>query len=266
MGVYKTEDAYHGREGTSLRLTGLDGTFNNNAANRYIVMHGGWYMDNKFIKKYGRSGRSWGCPALPLELTKPIIDTIKDKSLIVMYYPSDKWFATSRFLNCNKPKNIAKNPSIANKELTNEPVEQPREYVMFAKLHQNDAIVVISADQYINIFKKTPPLKRMLRRQINTAEYIALSDMEIEELITSASLTNTRAPILDLIQFVIPVIRNSRGYYLTEMHILPHEKIKNIGIVHDLTNHNKNKYNIYFESGSPIRLSTTNQFIRWLGL
>jgi hypothetical protein len=266
MGVYKTEDAYHGREGVSLRLVGLDGNFNNNASNRYIVIHGGWYMDNKFIKKYGRSGRSWGCPALPLELTKPIIDTIKENSIIVMYYPSDKWFATSRFLNCNNPKAVGLLQAPSIKESPIEKLEKPREYVMFARLNKNDAIVVISANQYIEIFKKTPPLKRMLRRRINADEYIALSDIEIEKLILNSSLENTRAPILDLIQFVMPVIRNSRGYYLTEMHILPHEKIKNIVIDKDLTNHNKNKYNIYFESGTLIRLSITNQFIRWLGL
>ncbi len=66
MGVYRTEKAYYGREGLSLHLEGLERNFNDNAFNRSIVMHGGWYVEEPFIKKYGRPGRSWGCPALPL--------------------------------------------------------------------------------------------------------------------------------------------------------------------------------------------------------
>ena len=73
IGVYKTEKAYYGREGLSLRLDGLDRSFNDNASNRSVVMHGGWYVDEHFIKKYGRPGRSWGCPALPLNFINPLL-------------------------------------------------------------------------------------------------------------------------------------------------------------------------------------------------
>ena len=45
IGVYKTDQAYYGREGLSLRLEGLERNFNDNAMNRSIVMHGGWYLD-----------------------------------------------------------------------------------------------------------------------------------------------------------------------------------------------------------------------------
>src|SRR3990167_3161690 len=51
IGVFKTEQAYYGREGLSLKLEGLDRGFNDNAFNRYIVMHGGWYVNEPFIKK-----------------------------------------------------------------------------------------------------------------------------------------------------------------------------------------------------------------------
>jgi len=75
LGVYLTGPAYYGREGLSLRLKGLDNGFNDNAMRRYIVMHGGWYMDEKFIKKYGRPGRSWGCPSVPMHERKTPICT-----------------------------------------------------------------------------------------------------------------------------------------------------------------------------------------------
>ena len=98
IGVYTTEKAYYGRHGVSLKLDGLDQGFNDNAANRAVVMHGGWYVEDDFIKKYGRPGRSWGCPAVPDHLIKPIVDVIKDDSLFVIYYPSDAWFVKSKFL------------------------------------------------------------------------------------------------------------------------------------------------------------------------
>jgi hypothetical protein len=55
IGVYKTNKTYYGRDGLSLRLDGLDSGFNDNASNRYVVMHGGWYVNEPFIKKYGSS-------------------------------------------------------------------------------------------------------------------------------------------------------------------------------------------------------------------
>jgi len=98
IGVYKTEKTYYGRDGLSLRLSGLDKGFNDNASNRYVVMHGGWYVAENFIKKYGRAGRSWGCPAIPENLTAPIINTIKDQSFFVIYYPVITGFQNQSFL------------------------------------------------------------------------------------------------------------------------------------------------------------------------
>ncbi|MDF1758568.1 MAG: murein L,D-transpeptidase catalytic domain family protein [Legionellaceae bacterium] len=264
LGVYKTEGAYYGRAGRSLRLQGLDRSFNDNASNRYIVMHGGWYMDDAFIKKYGRSGRSWGCPALPLSLTKPIIETIKDHSLMIMYYPSDRWLAKSKFLNCNKDKKTNANNIIQQPKAS--PI--PREHVLFAKLHKNKAIICLSADKYTQAFHHTPPLKRMLRRRIGKDEYIALSSNEIKQLVTSPRPELESSKVLDEIQFVIPVVKNRRGYYVTEMHCLPHEKITSISMHEKLNKKNelKYKYTINFESAPPIKLSATNRFIRWLGL
>jgi hypothetical protein len=77
IGVFKTKQSYYGRHGLAMRLKGLEPHINDYAEGRSIVMHGGWYMEEPFIKKYGRPGRSWGCPAIPKSITKHLINTIK---------------------------------------------------------------------------------------------------------------------------------------------------------------------------------------------
>ncbi|TYZ07268.1 murein L,D-transpeptidase catalytic domain family protein [Hymenobacter lutimineralis] len=77
LGFYVTGQEYVGKHGRSLRLNGLDPGFNDQAAARAIVVHGADYVSEAFIRQNGRLGRSQGCPALPLELYEPIIDTLK---------------------------------------------------------------------------------------------------------------------------------------------------------------------------------------------
>lgn len=261
IGVYTTDQAYYGREGLSLRLDGLDRGFNDNASNRSIVMHGGWYMDENFIKKYGRAGRSWGCPALPLHLTAPIINTIKDNSLFVIYYPSDDWFLKSKFLNCHNFSPLQSSYKLESEEKP--PVEQ-REEVLFAGLSKNnEAIVVMAADHYERIFHTKAPLERMLRRQIENMEYIALSNTEFKNLVSSNDKDS-----LSFVYFVVPEVKMQRGYYVTEMKIVPLGRIKEVRPHIDSTNITESikNYTVDFEEKSSVNLRTTDQFIRWLGL
>jgi hypothetical protein len=53
----------------------------------------------KGIQKNGRLGRSMGCPTLPPELNKPIIETIKDGTCLFIYNPDSKYLAGSRLIN-----------------------------------------------------------------------------------------------------------------------------------------------------------------------
>ncbi|MDO9137302.1 MAG: murein L,D-transpeptidase catalytic domain family protein, partial [Lutibacter sp.] len=85
---YVTGETYYGKHGYSLRLDGMDKGVNSNARARAIVVHGADYVSEQFAKQNGRLGRSLGCLALSQELTKEVIDTIKDKSCIFVYYPS----------------------------------------------------------------------------------------------------------------------------------------------------------------------------------
>jgi len=85
LGVFTTAETYYGKHGLSLRLDGLTLGKNDNARKRYIVVHGAKYASKSFIDTYGIAGTSWGCPALPNELAKNVIDTIKGGSVIYAY-------------------------------------------------------------------------------------------------------------------------------------------------------------------------------------
>ena len=268
LGIYKTKQAYYGREGLSLRLDGLDSHFNDNAANRSIVMHGGWYMNEQFIKQYGRPGRSWGCPALPLDQSRSIINAIKDNSMMVVYYPNQDWFTKSKFLTCDKMSAFAMN-QVRIPLNSDVPVadNEQREDVFFANVSkggEDRPILVMKADDYRQLFHITPPLGRMLRRQINHAEYIALSNRELQEVV---SQNNGKA--LKNMLFVIPVLHMVRGYYETQMKVVDLGDIKEIRASSDAaakTNNAVKNYTVLFNAKPPIQLQTTDRFIRWLGL
>lgn len=98
LGTYITKDTYIGHKGYSLNLQGLDRGFNDNAYNRRVVIHGAWYMEPNFIKRAGRAGLSWGCPAIAQTLAKPVINTIKNGSVVFAYYPDKNFLSHSGYL------------------------------------------------------------------------------------------------------------------------------------------------------------------------
>ena len=85
LGFFLTEKTYQGNNGYSLVINGLEKNINDKAKARAVVIHGADYANPRLAKSTGRLGRSFGCPALPRDVTKPIIDTIKDGSLIYAY-------------------------------------------------------------------------------------------------------------------------------------------------------------------------------------
>ncbi len=263
IGVYKTEQAYYGREGLSLRLTGLDRAFNDNAMNRAIVMHGGWYMDEEFIKHYGRPGRSWGCPAVPLTQYQPIINAIKENSLLVVYYPNDEWFGKSKFLTCDK---VAAQPMQKNNKTATAvtPVTEHRDDVFFAQVlkgGEDKPILTMPVSRYEQVFHTKPPLERMLRRQINKEEYIALSNKEVAQI-----SVQDNPQVMSSLYFVIPTLKMVRGYYETEMKIVTlGGTIQHISAIQQGEGSSKS-YQVSFNSNSAVRIQATDRFIRWLGL
>ena len=99
LGFFVTGNTYIGRHGYSLRLQGLEEGINDQAENRAIVIHGASYATKEFIARHGRLGRSWGCPALPPESSKAIIDLIKDGTCLFIYGTDPAYLENSRFLN-----------------------------------------------------------------------------------------------------------------------------------------------------------------------
>lgn len=97
IGVFVTDLTYMGGNGYSLRLKGLEQGVNDNAYRRDIVIHGARYVNPDNIKN-GQVGRSWGCPAVRVDLAKPLINTIKNKTVVFAYYPDRKWLTNSQFL------------------------------------------------------------------------------------------------------------------------------------------------------------------------
>jgi len=98
LGFYITSNTYYGKHGYSLRLKGLESSFNGNAEDRAIVMHAANYVSENFIKDYGRLGRSWGCPALPQGISKQVIDKIKDGTCLFIFANDDKYLQSSPLL------------------------------------------------------------------------------------------------------------------------------------------------------------------------
>lgn len=90
LGFYTTAETYNGKHGYSLRLDGIENGINHKARERAIVIHGADYVSETFIQQNGRLGRSFGCPSLPMENYQEIIDVIKNKSCLFIFYPDKK--------------------------------------------------------------------------------------------------------------------------------------------------------------------------------
>jgi len=99
LGFFKTAETYYGKNGFSLKLDGLEKGINDQARTRGIVIHTAYYAEELFIKKYGRLGRSFGCPTLPSENYNKIIELIKDGTLLFIYFPEERYLQRSKVLN-----------------------------------------------------------------------------------------------------------------------------------------------------------------------
>lgn len=98
LGFYLTETTYQGKNGYSLILNGLEKGINDRARERAIVMHGAAYADPSLVSRGGRLGRSFGCPAVPQKLARPIIDAIKGGSVMYIYAGTPDYLARSSVL------------------------------------------------------------------------------------------------------------------------------------------------------------------------
>lgn len=99
LGFYTTSSTYSGKNGYSMHLEGMENGINDKANERAIVMHGAPYVNENIIHDRGYIGRSWGCPAVPEKLNKPIIDKIKNGSCLFIFSENAKYLKSSKILN-----------------------------------------------------------------------------------------------------------------------------------------------------------------------
>lgn len=86
LGAFVTGPTYQGKHGLSLRLLGLDGSLNDQAEARAIVVHGAEYVSEAIVAQLGRLGRSQGCPALSPEAAPRVIELIRDGTVLYSHY------------------------------------------------------------------------------------------------------------------------------------------------------------------------------------
>jgi len=96
LGFYKTGTTYFGKNGYSLKLKGLELGINDMADQRAIVVHGADYVSEEFIKTHGRLGRSYGCPAVPMDIHKEIINKIKNGTCLFIFAENEKHIKASK--------------------------------------------------------------------------------------------------------------------------------------------------------------------------
>lgn len=100
LGLFVTREVYRGKHGLSLRLEGLEHGINDAARDRAIVMHGAEYVSDAHVARFGRLGRSFGCPALDQRVAGPLIESVRDGAAVFVYAPEREWLAGSRYLSC----------------------------------------------------------------------------------------------------------------------------------------------------------------------
>jgi hypothetical protein len=99
LGFFITKNHATGASvGLSLIIDGVEKGFNDNALRREIIMHGAAYATENFIRRTGRLGRSFGCPSLPPDLIKPVIETIEKGTCLFIYHRDDYYLHHSSLL------------------------------------------------------------------------------------------------------------------------------------------------------------------------
>lgn len=93
LGFYCTQDTYGGKHGLSRRLRGLDKGQNDNALRRYVVLHAADYVSQQHLQRHGQAGYSRGCPALPPDQYRAIINSLPEGACLLLAGPGleSKW-------------------------------------------------------------------------------------------------------------------------------------------------------------------------------
>ena len=98
LGFYTIDNTYKGKFDLAVKLNGFEYS-NSHAHRRGMVMHAAKYANPDFAKQNGALGRSLGCPALPEEGFKPIVDYLKGGSCLFIYSNNRSYLRRSKLIN-----------------------------------------------------------------------------------------------------------------------------------------------------------------------
>lgn len=99
LGFFITGEVYNGKHEMSIKLSGVENSYNGKAFDRGIVIHGADYVSEDYIRQNNRLGRSLGCPAVSQEVIASLSSVISDGVCLFLYYPNKYYLKTSRLLN-----------------------------------------------------------------------------------------------------------------------------------------------------------------------
>lgn len=86
LGMMRVGEEYEGRNGSSLKLKGLEAC-NNKVEERCIVLHKANYVTTPYIQQMGRAGCSWGCFAFDPTIWYSLKELLVLGTLLYCYYP-----------------------------------------------------------------------------------------------------------------------------------------------------------------------------------
>lgn len=101
LGFMLTAETYNGKAGYSMRFDGMEAGINDKVRSRDIVLHGSYFVNAQMVEERGMIGNSLGCPAVPNEKRKQVIDAIKGGSCFYVNHPDNWYNSISTILNAS---------------------------------------------------------------------------------------------------------------------------------------------------------------------